>query len=111
MKKSAGSISISPRPLTNVSKSLYYVKINGKGEFWHKDVDCNIQHRVFGPALLNFHGGEYWFQDGELHRVGGPAVTHTNKDGCGRYFLNGYGLTKQEYDRVMLERNIAEFSI
>lgn len=37
--------------------------------FWHKEGEL---HRVGGPAIIK-HNEEYWYQDGERHREDGPA--------------------------------------
>lgn len=40
-----------------------------------KEVKLNGQlHRIGGPALIRFNGSKYWFKNGKVHRDdGGPA--------------------------------------
>ena len=40
-------------------------------ECWMKDAQF---HRMDGPAIKYYVGGEKWCQDGQIHREAGPAV-------------------------------------
>ena len=44
-------------------------------------------HRVDGPAIEYANGTKWWYLNGELHRVDGPAVEFANGDKY--WFLNG----------------------
>ena len=39
-------------------------------------------------------GSEYWWLNGKLHRVDGPAITRS--DGYEEYWLNGHKVTKEK---------------
>ena len=41
------------------------------------------------------NGSKYWYKDGELHRLDGPAIE--NPDGAKRWFKDGKEYTKAEY--------------
>lgn len=42
-------------------------------------------HRLDGPAI-EYHGDEFWYQNGLLHRVGEPATVGQGGDKC--YYQN-----------------------
>lgn len=44
-------------------------------------------HREGGPAVIGPYG-EQWYRDGKLHRDDGPAVEMM--DGCKEWWVNGY---------------------
>lgn len=57
-----------------------YVHVHGDdsdryaaGEYWYKDVNCTVLHRVGAPAIVYTGGDEEWYVDGMLHRTDGPA--------------------------------------
>lgn len=86
--------------------SKYYVEINGDGdgEFWYKDPNLQIAHRVFGPSSAYSTGYVRWCRDDDFHRVGGPAITYS--DGRSTYWLNGKFYEKDEYDEILhVDRN------
>ena len=39
-----------------------------------------IQQGVDGPAIECADGSKYWYQEGNLHRLNGPAIEYTNGD-------------------------------
>ena len=55
-------------------------KLNGKiisltgSEFWYKD---GCLHRIDGPAVTHSGGSMFWYKDGLLHREDGPAVINS----------------------------------
>lgn len=52
--------------------SVYETMAAGNIQF----LDANYQpHRDDGPAIICPNGSRYWYQHGQLHRVGGPAVS------------------------------------
>ena len=51
---------------------------SGGTESW-RDGDGQL-HRVGGPAVKHANGAEEWCEHGRLHRVGGPAVVYGNGD-------------------------------
>jgi len=56
-------------PNTKIYNNGEY-KIYYKGPIFRK-----IIHRVDGPAIEYADGGEAWYLNDQLHRVGGPAIT------------------------------------
>lgn len=42
---------------------------------WREDGEL---HRLDGPAVIYPDGGESWYRKGYFHRLDGPAVTYTN---------------------------------
>jgi len=42
------------------------------------------------------NGEKYWYQNDELHRVGGPAVEYSNGTKC--WYLEGQELTEAEFN-------------
>lgn len=72
-----------PEELIDVLKTTYSVNADGT-QFWYLNGDL---HRVNGPAIIDANGTQYWFLNGELHRVDGPAVIYSN--GTQMWYLNG----------------------
>jgi len=54
-------------------------------------------HRVDGPAVTNSDGYQAWYQNGKFHHTDGPAVI--DSDGTKYYFLNDELLTEAEHKR------------
>ena len=46
-------------------------------EFWYKEGEL---HRLDGPAVIYADGAEKWYKEGEPHRLDGPAVKYPNGD-------------------------------
>ena len=65
-------------------------KLNGKiisltgSEFWYKD---GCLHRIDGPAVTHSSGSMFWYKDGLLHREDGPAAVHS--DGTQEWYKEG----------------------
>jgi hypothetical protein len=51
-------------------------------------------HRLDGPAIIS-KNGQSWFKHGKRHRLDGPAIK-TN-DGFVAYFVNGQQLSREEF--------------
>lgn len=41
---------------------------------WYKDPECKVLHRPDRPAIEYTDGEKWWYFNGKLHRVVGPAV-------------------------------------
>lgn len=54
-------------------------------ESWYENGQL---HRDGGPALIHPDGSEEWYYDGQLHREDGPAISH--QDGMKGWLLNGF---------------------
>ena len=81
---------------------------------WHKGGDPKAPlHRVGAPAWIADDGSEVWYENGKIHRVGGPAIEWA--DGRKEYWLDGqrvsYGegvdVDTEQYDDIvaLLEEN------
>jgi hypothetical protein len=49
-----------------------------KSQQWDWHDDQGQRHRVGGPAYIHADGSQYWYLHGRLHRLDGPAVTYPN---------------------------------
>ena len=59
--------------------------INNVGvKYWYENDQL---HRVGGPAVESINGSTYWYQNNRLHRIEGPAIEHV--DGIKQWFENG----------------------
>jgi hypothetical protein len=56
---------------------------NGRTEWWEN----GQRHRLGGPAVTEADGSEEWWENGLRHRLGGPAVTEA--DGSEEWWENG----------------------
>jgi len=57
--------------------------VNGTKE-WYNNGQL---HRKGGPAIIDADGGEEWYENGQLHREGGPAII--DADGGEEWYENG----------------------
>lgn len=78
----------------------YYVKTDRGSEFWYKDPQLKIRHRVFGPSS-SWNGMIWWRQFGKLHRENGPAMIWPN--GSVAYWLHDTYYEKDEYEQILCE--------
>jgi len=62
----------------------YTVRVYGNVEDWYQNGQL---HRLDGPATKYKNGDKYWYQNGKLHRTDGPAVECANGDK--EYWQNG----------------------
>jgi hypothetical protein len=54
-------------------------------------------HSYNDKSSICWEGGDkYWHQNGQLHRLTGPAVI--NYDGWQAYFINGVSMSKEEWE-------------
>lgn len=53
-------------------------------EYWFKNGQL---HRVDGPAISYENGTQFWYRNGLKHRTGGPAVIRAN--GIVEYWKHG----------------------
>jgi len=74
----------------------YTVKVNDDGDkYWYFNGKL---HRVDGPAVEYVHGHKEWWLNGKLHRVDGPAVELD--DGTKEWYLNGEKLTESAFNAL-----------
>jgi hypothetical protein len=60
-------------------------RVDEKGnQYWYLDGKV---HRVDGPAIIRADGTKFWWLNGKVHRVDGPAVFWP--DGRQDWYLNG----------------------
>ena len=69
------------------------VKVHSNGiKYWYQNGQL---HRVDGPAIEYSNGTKYWYQNGQLHRVDGPAIEYS--DGSKKWYIEGNELTEEEF--------------
>ena len=72
----------------------YKVKIKDNGDkFWYQNGKL---HRLDGPACEYADGDKTWYQNGDLHRLDGPAIEHA--DEYKFWFIEGKELTEEEFN-------------
>lgn len=76
---------------------------NNNGVRWYSNGEL---HRVGGPAVESWDGREEWHYRGRLHRVGGPAIT--TPMGGGFYYLDDEHLTEKEYWITLIKRGFVK---
>ena len=76
------------------------LKIDKYGnKFWYLNGKL---HRINGPAFEHANGDKSWYLNGKLHRIDGPAIEYANGD---KYWcLNG----KQVKEEDVIDYNITE---
>ena len=65
--------------------------INGSKK-WYQNGQL---HRLDGPAREWYDGSKFWYQNGKLHRLDGPAVERI--DGTQEYWISGCKYTESEF--------------
>ena len=59
-------------------------------------------HRVDGPAVEYANGDKYWYLEGERHRTDGPAIEYADGHKC--WFYNGTEIncnSQREFERYL----------
>ena len=79
--------------MTKQIEQTYKVVVNEYSTSWYQDGQL---HRVDGPAVENANGEKYWYLNGQLHREDGPAVVHAN--GIKYWYLNGENLSETDFN-------------
>jgi len=78
------------------AKDGFVKRANGDKYWW---VNGEL-HRVGGPALERVDGDKAWYLNGKLHREDGPAVEGLN--GYREWYVNGIRYTsKKEYAKAV----------
>lgn len=63
-------------------------------------------HSTNEPSVIDSFGNKFWFVDGVLHNLDGPAIqwtgnirsnTYNEVSGC--YYINGISYTKEEWKK------------
>ena len=65
--------------IIDTDKEEYYCEYANGDKFWYQEGKL---HRLDGPAVERTDGNKLWFQNGQLHRLGGPAVEYTSGNKC-----------------------------
>ena len=60
---------------------------------WHQNGEL---HRLDGPALESPDGTKAWFQNGEIHRLDGPALEYPN--GTKEWYVDGIKYNEKGFD-------------
>jgi len=75
----------------------YKVKVTDNGDkFWYQNGEL---HRLDGPAREYANGDKCWYQNGELHRLDGPACEYATGDKA--WYIYGTELTEDEFNEVV----------
>jgi hypothetical protein len=76
------------------------LKIDSYGnKFWYQNGKL---HRLDGPAVEYADGHKAWCQNGNLHREDGPAIEHAN--GVKSWYINNIKInckTQEEFDKLL----------
>lgn len=67
------------------------VQVDGS-KYWYKD---GLLHNISGPAVVCPNGYESWYYNGKQHRIDGPAITWMN--GETEYWLEDVKYSYGEY--------------
>ena len=71
----------------------YQVQVYTDGTIrWYQNGEL---HRLDGPALEYADGAKEWYQNGRLHRLDGPAVEYLS--GAKQWYIEGKSLTEAEF--------------
>jgi hypothetical protein len=98
--------------------------LDGKWDVVYRNKE-GTKHRIYGPAYTSkYYDIEEWYKNGELHRVGGPAIRHKNNEywyengkkhrldgpaiisggGPKQYWIEGQRLSPKEYKKEIARR-------
>ncbi len=66
------------------------------GKFWYKDGKL---HRVDGPACERTNGTKAWYIDGKIHRLDGPAIKWNS--GEDNWYIDDKPYTEEEFNKKM----------
>ena len=73
---------------------VYTVKVNQYGnKYWYQNGKL---HRLDGPACEFANGNKYWWKNNKRHREDGPAVEDAN--GYKAWFIDGKELSEEEFN-------------
>jgi hypothetical protein len=79
--------------LKRLKMQEYQVKVYDYKTEWYQNGE---RHRLDGPAVEYASGYKEWYQNGELHRLDGPAVEYA--DGSKAWFIENECLTESEFN-------------
>ena len=79
----------------------YEVRVFENGDkLWYQNGE---RHRLDGPAIEYANGTKHWRQNDKLHRLDGPAIEWS--DGSKEYFIEGIEYTYEEWKQKVEELN------
>ena len=84
----------------------YTVKVDNYGnQFWYQNGQL---HRLDGPAISHSNGTKKWMQNGRFHRLDGPAIIWD--DGTREWYINGVQLSERDFrtQTEIVEMTVAE---
>jgi hypothetical protein len=67
---------------------------NGDRYWWQN----GVLHRVDGPAVEYVNGYRQWWQNDQLHRLDGPAIEWANGDR--EWWINGKKFTQKQFNKT-----------
>ena len=81
-----------------------YSRVDNLGDkYYYKDPIYYILHREDGPAVERADGDELWYQNGELHRLDGPAIISVF-NGHREWYVDGVFIFMTDYKSNILYR-------
>ena len=85
-----------------ISGEELYVDKGPGWEFYYKDREMTIYHRIDGPAATAAAGDKAWFVDNKRHRIDGPAIEYTGGDKS--WYVNNVFIMMLDKDGKIIER-------
>ena len=70
----------------------YTVRVYKDRTVWYQNGKL---HREGGPAIESANGSKHWYKNGQLHREDGPAVEWANGYKC--WYLEGLNYTETQW--------------
>ena len=80
----------------------YQVQVDKYGTMWYQN---GQRHRVDGPAVESADGYKSWFLNGQRHREDGPAVEWASSKA---WYLNGVKVTEEEVMKPVKQLTVAQ---
>ena len=68
-------------------------------KYWYQNGKL---HRLDGPAIEYPNGTKYWYQNGKLHRTDGPAYEQPD-GGIKQWFIEGKHYSEQAFNQRLKE--------
>jgi hypothetical protein len=77
-----------------MSYQEYTVKVFSDRTEWYQNGQL---HRLDGPAIEYPNGDKRWYQNDQLHRLDGPAIEFSN--GTKEWYINSVRFTENEFNK------------
>lgn len=94
------SLAVHPNDLDSILEDgiVYNITRTTLGQFWFHNGNL---HRVKGPAVEYADGRNVWWHNGKMHRLDGPAVDYPNEK---TWYYNGEKVecsSQTEFERLL----------